>query len=168
VAPRGPSRRRDPADPANAVSREGPRRPGDGPARGTSGGQVPTAGGPPERRPWVIRALAAWLGLAPLLRGLSLAGLRFANFTPDHPWNYAAYGVAAPYVAWLVWRRHARARFAAYVFLTHEAVRGAHGRHWAAVALAVLWVALLQTRPARQWVPTLDPAAIRARWRRTP
>ena len=71
-----------------------------------------------DRRPVVVRLLVAWLALAPVLQVLSLAGLRVANFAPDRPWNYLAYGLAAPYVAWLVWRREPRARFAAYVFLS--------------------------------------------------
>ena len=127
-----------------------------------------TGPGPAAARPWVIRALAAWLGLAPVLQGLSLAGLRLGNFAPDRAWNYLAYGLAAPYVAWLVWRRHPRARFAAYVFLTHETVRGWHGHHRDAVAIALAWVLLLQLPAARRWMPSLRPAEMIARWRRRP
>jgi hypothetical protein len=117
-------------------------------------------------RPAVVVALSAWLALAPVLQALSLAGLRVANFAPDRPWSYLAYGLAAPYVAWLVWRRHPRARFAAYVFFTHEALRGLHLRHWDAVALAGLAVLLLQLPAARRWLPSVRPAEVRARWRR--
>ena len=120
------------------------------------------------RRPGIIVALAAWLALAPLFQALSLAGVQVANFAPDRPWNYLAYGLAAPWVAWLVWHRRPRARFAAYVFLTHEAVRGAHLRRWDAVALAGLSILLLQLPAARQWLPSLRPAEMRARWRRRP
>jgi hypothetical protein len=118
------------------------------------------------RRPVVVRLLAAWLALAPVLQALSLVGLRVANFAPDRPWNYLAYGLAAPYVAWLAWHRHPRARFAAYVFLTHEAVRGIHFDRPDAVAIAVLWVLLLQLPAARRFLPSLRPAEMRARWRR--
>jgi hypothetical protein len=120
------------------------------------------------RRPGVVLALIAWLALAPVLQLASLAGLRVGNFSPDRPWSYVAYGVAAPYVAWLIWHRHPRARFAAYVFLTHEAVRGWHLRRWEAVAAAGLWVLLLQLPAARRWLPSLRPAEMRARWRRRP
>ena len=119
-----------------------------------------------DRRPVVVRLLVAWLALAPVLQGLSLAGFRVANFAPDRPWNYVAYGLAAPYVAWLVWRRAPRARFAAYVFLSHEAVRGLHFHRWDAVAIAALWVLLLQLPAARRFLPSLRPAEMRARWRR--
>jgi hypothetical protein len=121
----------------------------------------------PPRRPRVIVALAAWLACAPALQALSVAGLRVGNFAPDRPWNYLAYGLAAPYVAWLVWNRHSRARFAAYVFLTHEAVRGLHFHRRDAVALGALWVLLLQLPEARRWLPSLRPAEMRARWRRS-
>jgi hypothetical protein len=119
-----------------------------------------------DSRPPIIIALAAWFALMPVLQGLSLAGLRAGNFAPDRPWNYLAYGLAAPYVAWLVWRRFPRARFAAYVFLTHETVRGLHFRRWDAVALAGLWILLLQLPAARRWLPSLQPAEIQGRWRR--
>jgi hypothetical protein len=112
--------------------------------------------------------LAAWLALAPLLQGLSLAGLRLGNFAPDRPWNYLVYGLVAPYVAWLVWRRPVRARFAAYVFLTHEILRGVHFHRRDAVAIAALWVLLLQLPAARRWMPSLRPAEMRARWRLRP
>ena len=71
--------------------------------------------------------------------------------------------MAAPYVAALLWRRHPRARFAAYVFLSHETVRGLHFRHWAAVLVALAGIALLQLPSARRYAPSLRPAEIRAR-----
>jgi hypothetical protein len=120
------------------------------------------------RRPGIVLALAAWLALAPVLQLASLAGLRIGNFAADRPWSYVAYGLAAPYLAWLVWRRHPRARFATYVFLTHEAVRGLHLRRWEAVLLAGFWILLLQLPAARRWLPPLRPAEMRARWRRRP
>jgi hypothetical protein len=135
---------------------------------GRAGAGPVTGVGEPDgaQRPAVVVALAAWLALAPVLQALSLAGLRVANFAPERPWNYLAYGLAAPYVAWLVWRGRPRARFAAYVFFTHEAVRGLHFHRRDAVALAALWVLLLQLPAARRWMPSLRPAEMRARWRR--
>ncbi len=117
-------------------------------------------------RPWIIRGLAAALAAAPILQLASLGGLRLLNFAPDHWWNYVAYCAAAPYVAGLLWRRHPRTRFAAYVFLTHETVRGLHFRHWAAVGVALAWVILLQLPSARRYLPALRPAEVRARMRR--
>ena len=122
----------------------------------------------PQRfqRPWVITGLALALILAPVLQGASLLGFHALNFEPDRPWNYLAYGLAAPYVGWLLWRRHSSARFAAYIFLTHETVRGLHFHHWDAVGLAMAWIILLQLPAARRYAPSLRPAEIRARvWR---
>lgn len=117
------------------------------------------------RRPGVVVALSVCLMLAPVLQLMSVGGLRIANAAPDRVWSWVAYGLAAPYVAWLVWRRHPRARFAAYVFLTHEVVRGVHLHRWDAVGMAALWILLLQLPAARRWLPSLRPAEIRARWR---
>lgn len=104
--------------------------------------------------------------LAPALQVASLAGLRVLNFSPDRPWNYLAYGLVAPYIGTLLWRRHPRARFAVYVFLTHEVVRGLHFRHWNAIGLALASVLLLQLPAARRYAPSLRPAEIRQRIRR--
>ncbi|MBI4012101.1 MAG: hypothetical protein HY359_07350 [Candidatus Rokubacteria bacterium] len=117
----------------------------------------------PETRPWVITGLMVALVAAPVLQAASLAGLRVLNFAPDRPWNYLAYGLAAPYVAVLLSRRHPRARFAAYVFLTHEALRGLHFHHWDAVVVAAAWIALLQLPAARRYAPSLRG---RLPWRR--
>jgi hypothetical protein len=111
----------------------------------------------------VIVALVVALAAAPLVQATSLAGLRLLGFAPDRPWNWVAYGLAAPYVAVLLWRRHPRARFAAYLFPTHELVRGLHFGQWDAVVLAGIAVLLLQRRAARAWVPRLRPGAIRPR-----
>jgi hypothetical protein len=144
--------------------------PRDGSPSRPRGAPAVTAGRPDAgdgaRRPGIVVALCAWLALAPLLQALSFAGFRAANFAPDRPWSYLAYGLAAPYVAWLVWRRHPRARFAAYVFFTHEALRGVHLGRRDAVALAGLWILLLQLPAARRWLPSIRPAEMRARWRR--
>ncbi len=70
-------------------------------------------------------------------------------------------GLAAPVIALLLWRRHPRARFAAYVFLSVVALRGALTRHWAALAFAALAVALLQTPAARGAWPRLRPGRTR-------
>lgn len=120
-------------------------------------------GAPGARRPLVITGLAVVLLLTPALQAASLAGFRALNFAPDRPWNYLAYGLGAPYVALLLWRRHPRARFAAYVFLTHETFRGLHFRNWDAVGAAVAWILLLQLPAARRYAPSLRSAEIRGR-----
>jgi hypothetical protein len=117
------------------------------------------------RRPGIVGVLVVACAAAPLLQVASLAGLRVVNVAPDRPWNWLAYGLAAPYVGVLLWRRHTRARFAAYVFFTHEAVRGFHFRRWDAVAVAMAAILLLQLPAARRWAPSLRPADILGRLR---
>ncbi len=113
----------------------------------------------------MIALLVLAFAAAPVLQAVSLAGVRALNFAPDRPWNWVAYGLAAPWVAGLLWRRHPRARFAAYVFLTHETVRGLHFGHRDAVAAAVVGVLLLQLPAARAWAPSVRPAEVLARLR---
>lgn len=71
-------------------------------------------------------------------------------------------GLAAPVVGALLWRRHPRARFAAYVFFSVVALRGLVGRHWAAVLFAAGAVVLMQTPAARRAWPRLRPGRTRA------
>lgn len=70
---------------------------------------------------------------------------------------------AALLVAWWLWRRHRRARFAAYVFFSVVAVRGALTARWPTLAFAVAAVLLLQTPPALALWPRVRPG-----WRRGP
>jgi len=93
-----------------------------------------------ERRPVIALLLpAALLGYAGLALGVA---------------RWWISGLAAPLIAILLWRRHPRARFAAYVFLSVVALRGALGRHWGAVLFAAASVALMQTAAARRaWPP---------------
>ena len=125
--------------------------------------QTPDPRPSPLRRPPVVTGLALWLLAAPALQALARGGLPVLNFSPGRVWNYLAYGLAAPWVGILLWRRHPRARFAAYVFLAHETGRGVHLRHWDAVCLALAWIALLQLPSARRYAPSVRPAEVRAR-----
>jgi hypothetical protein len=64
-------------------------------------------------------------------------------------------GLAAPIVAALLWRRHRRARFSAYVFFSALALRGLVMGSWALVAFAGASVLVLQTPAARRAWPRL-------------
>jgi len=70
-------------------------------------------------------------------------------------------GAAAPVVAWLLWRRHPRARFSAYVLLSAVLLRGAFTRSWASAAFAGAAILLLQAPAARRAWPRLRPGATR-------
>ena len=81
-------------------------------------------------------------------------------------WAVIAHGrwispLAALLVAALLLRRHRRARFAAYVFLSAAAVRAATQGESIVVAGAVLVVLALQSPAARRAWPRLTPG-----WRR--
>jgi hypothetical protein len=92
--------------------------------------------------------------------GLPLACLVYAvvAIATRGAWLSAA---AAALVAWLLWRRHRRARFAAYVFLTAVAVRGVLAARWPALAFAAAAVLALQTPPAVVAWPRVTPGFAR-------
>ena len=61
-------------------------------------------------------------------------------------------GLAAPIVAVLLWRRHRRARFSAYIFFSALALRGLVTGSWALVVFAGASGLVLQTPAApRAW-----------------
>ena len=63
--------------------------------------------------------------------------------------------VGAAVVAWLLWRQHPRARFAAYIFLSAVALRSLVTGSWPILAFAVGVLVVLQTRSARRHWPRL-------------
>lgn len=71
--------------------------------------------------------------------------------------------VVAPIVATLLWRRHPRARFTAYVFFTVLAIRGTLTGVWLLPVYALAAVGVMQTGAARRAWPRLVPG-----WRRGP
>jgi hypothetical protein len=66
-------------------------------------------------------------------------------------------GAAAPGIAWLLWSRHPRARFAAYLFFSAVALRGLAAGAWEGVLFAASAVVLLQLPSARRVWPRLRP-----------
>ncbi len=82
-----------------------------------------------------------------------------------HGWASAlSYGVGAPIVAYLLWRRRPRARMAAYVFLAFDIVRSVRLGHRLPLALDLAVLLYLQTPPLRALYPSMWSRA-RA-WRR--
>jgi hypothetical protein len=65
--------------------------------------------------------------------------------------------ITAPIVAVLLWRRHRRARFTAYVFFTVLAIRGTLTGIWLLPVYALAALGVMQTGPARQAWPRLVP-----------
>ncbi|MBI3827473.1 MAG: hypothetical protein HY294_15880 [Candidatus Rokubacteria bacterium] len=69
-------------------------------------------------------------------------------------------GLAAPVVAGLLWYRHPRARFSAYVLLSVIALRGLVLREWLVVGFGVASILVMLLPSARAAWPSV------ARWRR--
>src|SRR5262245_55399924 len=93
----------------------------------------------------------------PIVLVLPVALLGYAAVALVAHWWFS--GVVAVATAVLMWRRHPRARFTAYILLSALALRGVFGRSWAALAFALAAVALLQTPAARRVWPRLTPGA---------
>jgi hypothetical protein len=77
-------------------------------------------------------------------------------------WRWVS-GLLGAVVAWLLWRQHPRARFAAYIFLSAVGLRSAMGGSWTAFFFAVALLVLLQTPAAQGAWPRLT-----WRWSRRP
>ena len=75
------------------------------------------------------------------------------------------YFIIAPIVGVLMLRRHERARFSVYVFLSCEILRAARIHSLALGLIAVGFLAYLQTPAARGFHPSVDPRRVLARLR---
>jgi hypothetical protein len=95
-----------------------------------------------------------------LFAPLACLGYAAAGVSTRGAWLSA---VAATLIAWLLWRRHRRARFAAYVYFTAVAVRAALLARWPTLAFAVAVVLVMQTPPALAAWPRLTPGLGRIR-----
>jgi hypothetical protein len=84
---------------------------------------------------------------------LPAALLVYAILAVVNGWWLSA--VFAPPVAWLLWRRHRRARFAAYVFLSVVAARALVATSWPLAILALAAIGALQLPAARRAWPRL-------------
>jgi hypothetical protein len=85
--------------------------------------------------------------------------LVYSGVAVAHRWWPSA--VAAPLVAALLWRRHGRARFSAYVFFSVLAARGVLTGVWALPAYALAALGLMQTPPACAAWPRITPRRTR-------
>lgn len=103
-----------------------------------------------------VALMVLYLGMAlPLQAWASLMGpLPWMNY--GHGWaSTLAYGVGAPVVAYLLWRRSPRARLAAYVFLSIDGLRSARLAHWLPLALDLAIILYLQTPAMRRLYPSM-------------
>jgi hypothetical protein len=122
------------------------------------------------RRPAGLLLLTVVLLTSPAIHLLALLfGTRWLNFGSHQRWDTFVYFVIAPMVGALMLRRHERARFSVYVFLSCEILRAIRIHSGLLGLLAVVSILYLQLTAARRFHPAVDPRKIMARLRvRTP
>jgi hypothetical protein len=129
----------------------------------------------PEVKDGVRRPAGLWLLTVVLLTSPAfhllalLFGTRWLNFGSHQLWDAFVYFVIAPMVGALMLRRHERARFSVYVFLSCEILRAIRIHSGLLGLLAVVSILYLQLPAARRFHPAVDPRKVMARLRvRTP
>ncbi len=125
-----------------------------------------TAARAPAGRPLGLWLLTAALLASPAIHLVALAlGRRWLNFGSHRVWDGFVYLAIAPLVGFLLLRRHERARFSVYVFLSCEILRAARIHSPALGALAVGAILYLQLPGPRRVHPAVDPRRVLARLR---
>jgi hypothetical protein len=121
------------------------------------------------RRPAGLWVLTVALLASPALHLLALLFERhWLNFGSHHPWDGFVYFIIAPVVGALMLRRHERARFSVYVFLSCEILRAMRIHSWLLGLLAASSILYLQSASARRFHPSVDPRKVMARLRLKP
>jgi len=122
-----------------------------------------------EKRP--SRPLGLWILTLALLAspmvhaGALLLRTRWLNFGSLTLWDALVYFLIAPIVGVLMLRRHERARFSAYVFLSCEVLRAVRIHSLALGLIAVGFLVYLQMPASRRCHPSVDPRRVLARLR---
>jgi hypothetical protein len=117
-------------------------------------------------RPFGLWILTIALLASPMIHaGALLLRTRWLNFGSPRPWDAFVYFLIAPVVGMLMLRRHERARFSAYVFLSCEVLRAVRIHSLALGLIAMAFLAYLQTPMARSCHPSVDPRRVLARLR---
>jgi hypothetical protein len=118
------------------------------------------------RRPAGLWVLTVVLLISPALHILALSfNTRWLNFGSHLPWDGFVYFIIAPVVGALMLRRHERARFSVYVFLSCEILRAIRIHSWTLGLLAAASILYLQLPAARRFHPSVDPRKVVARLR---
>ena len=121
------------------------------------------------RRPLGLWLLTIVLLTSPAVHLLALlVHARWLNFGSHHPWDGFVYFIIAPVVGALMLRRHERARFSCYVFLSCEILRATRIHSWTLGLLSVAAILYLQLPAARRFHPMVDPRKVMARLRLGP
>jgi hypothetical protein len=123
-------------------------------------------GGNRPSRPFGLWILTlALLGSPVIHAGALLLHTRWLNFGSVRLWDGLVYFLIAPIVGVLMLRRHERARFSAYVFLSCEVLRALRIPSPALGLLAVGFLVDLQLPASRRFHPSVDPRRVLARLR---
>src|SRR4029453_17782064 len=118
------------------------------------------------RRPAGLWVLSGVLLASPVLHLLALFfDTRWLNFGSHQLWDTFVYFAIAPVVGTLMLRRHERARFSVYVFLSCELLRAVQIPSWPLGLLAVTSILYLQLPAARRYHASVDPRKVMARLR---
>jgi hypothetical protein len=118
------------------------------------------------RRPAGLWLLTIVLLASPVFHLLALSFDRhWLNFGSHHPWDSFVYLLIAPVVGTLMLRRHERARFSVYVFLSCEILRAIRIHSGLLGLLAAAAILYLQLPAARRFHPSVDPRKVMARLR---
>ena len=103
---------------------------------------------------------------SPVIHGAALLlGQHWLNYGSPRAWDAFVYFLIAPVVGTLMLRRHERARFSVYVFLSCEILRAIHIESLALGVLSLAAVLYLQLPSARHYHPSVDPRRVLERIR---
>ena len=117
-------------------------------------------------RPFGLWLLTLGLLVSPLVHlGALRIGRHWLNFGSQRSWDGIVYFLVAPIVGTLLLRRHERARFSAYVFLSCELLRALRIHSLALGLLALAAILYLQLPAARRVHPSVDPRRVLERIR---
>ena len=118
------------------------------------------------RRPIGLWLLTVVLLASPLIHFLALSfDTHWLNFGSRLPWDGFVYFIIAPVVGALMLRRHERARFSVYVFLSCEILRAIRIHSWLLGLLSAAAIMYLQLPAPRRFHPSVDPRKVMARLR---
>ena len=118
------------------------------------------------RRPAGLWLLTVVLLTSPAIHALTLFfHTRWLNFGSHHAWDAFVYFAIAPVVGALMLRRHERARFSVYIFLSCEILRAIRIHSGLLGLLAAGSILYLQLPAARRFHSSVDRRKVMARLR---
>ena len=120
----------------------------------------------PVSRPAGLWLLTIALLVAPIVHLVALwLDRQWLNFGSRRAWDGFVYLLIAPLVGTLMLRRHERARFSVYVFLSCEILRALRIQSLPLGLLALAAILYLQLPAARRFHPSVDPRRVLERIR---